>query len=61
MSGIFLSYARSTARQGQAVADALRALGHGLWLDDEEPELRELLLQGIALAEDEQAARASPA
>ena len=40
MSDVFVSYARSTARQAQAVAEALRALGHGVWLDDEIPAHR---------------------
>jgi hypothetical protein len=37
MSEVFISYARSTAVQAQAVAKALRALGHAVWLDDELP------------------------
>ena len=40
MSDIFISYARSTATQAQAVADALRALGYGVWRDDELPAHR---------------------
>src|SRR5271169_7037542 len=40
MSEIFISYARSTAKQAQAVAEALRALGYGVWLDDELPAHR---------------------
>ena len=40
MSDIFISYARSTAAQAQAVAGALRGLGYGVWLDDELPAHR---------------------
>ena len=40
MSDIFISYARSTATQAQQVADALRALGYGVWRDDELPAHR---------------------
>jgi adenylate cyclase len=40
MSDIFISYARSTAAQAQRVAQALRALGHGVWRDDELPAHR---------------------
>ena len=40
MSDIFISYARSTAAQAQQVADALRALGYGVWRDDELPPHR---------------------
>src|SRR5580704_13574571 len=35
MSDVFISYARSTARQAQAVAAALRDIGYSVWLDDE--------------------------
>ena len=35
MSQIFISYARSTAPQAEAVAGALRTLGYGVWRDDE--------------------------
>jgi hypothetical protein len=35
MSHVFISYARSTAKEAQAVATALRGLGHEVWLDDE--------------------------
>ena len=37
MSDIFISYARPTAVQAQQIADALRALGYGVWLDDDLP------------------------
>ncbi|HEY1447455.1 MAG TPA: TIR domain-containing protein [Caulobacteraceae bacterium] len=37
MSDVFISYARSTASQAQQVAEALRALGYGVWRDDELP------------------------
>jgi TolB-like protein len=40
MSDIFISYARSTATQAQQVAEALRALGYGVWRDDELPAHR---------------------
>ena len=40
MSDIFISYARSTADQAQAVADGLRALGYQVWRDDELPAHR---------------------
>jgi TolB-like protein len=40
MSDIFISYARSDAEQSQAVAEALRALGYGVWRDDELPAHR---------------------
>jgi adenylate cyclase len=40
MSDVFISYARSTARQAQAVAERLRSLGHAVWLDDDLPAHR---------------------
>ena len=40
MSDVFISYARSTAGQAQAVAGALQALGYGVWRDDELPAHR---------------------
>jgi len=40
MSDIFISYARSTADQAQAVAEALRGLGYHVWRDDELPAHR---------------------
>jgi adenylate cyclase len=40
MSDIFVSYARSTEVQARQVADALRALGHAVWRDDELPAHR---------------------
>jgi adenylate cyclase len=40
MADIFISYARSTAKQAQAVAGALRAQGYGVWLDDAIPAHR---------------------
>ena len=40
MSDIFISYARSTADQAQAVAEALRGLGYDVWRDDELPAHR---------------------
>jgi adenylate cyclase len=35
VSDVFISYARSTAKQAQAAAEALKALGYSVWLDDE--------------------------
>jgi adenylate cyclase len=40
MSNVFISYARSTAKQAQAVAEALRALGYSVWIDDDLPAHR---------------------
>ena len=40
MSDVFISYARSTAKQAQAVVGALRALGYSVWIDDELPAHR---------------------
>ena len=40
MSDIFISYARSTQAQANQVAEALRALGYGVWRDDELPAHR---------------------
>ncbi len=40
MSDIFISYARSTAKQAQQVAEALRAMGYGVWIDDDLPAHR---------------------
>ena len=41
MSDVFISYARSTESQAQAVAGALRSLGFGVWRDDELPPHRD--------------------
>ena len=40
MSDVFISYARSTASQAQLVADGLRAMGYGVWRDDDLPAHR---------------------
>ena len=40
MSDVFISYARSTARQAQKVAEALRGLGYSVWIDDDLPAHR---------------------
>jgi TolB-like protein len=40
MSHVFISYARSTAEEAQAVAAGLHGLGHEVWLDDEIPAHR---------------------
>jgi adenylate cyclase len=37
MSDVFISYARSTEAQAQQIAEALRALGYGVWRDDDLP------------------------
>ena len=37
MSEIFISYARSTAKEAQVVTEALRALGYSVWRDDDLP------------------------
>jgi len=41
MPDIFISYARSTAKQAELIAGALRALGYGVWRDDELPAHRD--------------------
>ncbi|MGQ0558308.1 MAG: TIR domain-containing protein [Sphingosinicella sp.] len=40
MSDVFISYARSTERQAEQVAEAVRALGYQVWRDDELPAHR---------------------
>jgi len=40
MADVFISYARSNAKQAQAVGEALRALGYSVWRDDELPAHR---------------------
>ncbi len=40
MTDIFISYARSTEAQAKQIASALRALGYGVWRDDELPAHR---------------------
>ena len=40
MADIFVSYARSTERQAQLAAEALRAAGYDVWRDDELPAHR---------------------
>ena len=40
MAEIFISYARSTASQAQAVAGALRSEGYGVWFDEDLPAHR---------------------
>jgi adenylate cyclase len=37
MSDVFISYARSTEDQARQIGEALRALGHSVWRDDELP------------------------
>ena len=40
MSDVFVSYARSTEKQAEQVADALRSSGYRVWRDDELPAHR---------------------
>jgi TolB-like protein len=40
LSDIFISYARSTEGQARRIAEALRAMGHQVWRDDELPAHR---------------------
>ncbi|HEY2179329.1 MAG TPA: TIR domain-containing protein [Caulobacteraceae bacterium] len=40
MSDIFISYARSSEPQARRIGEALRALGYGVWRDDEIPAHR---------------------
>jgi TolB-like protein/tetratricopeptide (TPR) repeat protein len=40
MSDVFISYARSTAKQANAAVEALRAEGYSVWLDDAIPAHR---------------------
>ena len=40
MSDIFVSYARSSETRARQLAEALRALGYGVWRDDELPAHR---------------------
>ena len=41
MSDVFISYARSTEREASDIAQALRALGYGVWRDDALPAHRD--------------------
>jgi len=41
VSDIFISYARSTAEAAHRIAEALRALGHGVWRDEDLPAHRD--------------------
>ena len=41
MPDVFISYARSTEREARQIAGALRALGFGVWRDDELPAHRD--------------------
>src|SRR6202051_1842866 len=40
MSDVFIFYARTNVAKAQQVAEALRALGYGVWRDDEIPAHR---------------------
>src|SRR5215472_7631027 len=40
MADVFISYAHSTAREARAAAEALRALGYSVWLDEDLPAHR---------------------
>jgi adenylate cyclase len=37
MAEVFISYASSTAKQAQAIGEALHALGYSVWWDDDLP------------------------
>ncbi|HEV2531959.1 TIR domain-containing protein [Phenylobacterium sp.] len=53
MSDVFISYARSTEAQAQRIAEGLRALGYGVWRDDELPAHRlyaEVIAERLAAA-----------
>src|SRR5438132_13833485 len=41
MSDVFISYARSAEGEAKRIAEALRALGYGVWRDDELPAHRD--------------------
>jgi TolB-like protein len=41
VSDVFISYARSTEREANEIAEALRALGYGVWRDDALPAHRD--------------------
>ena len=56
MSDVFISYARSTAKQAQAATAALRALGYSVWIDDDLPAHR---TYGPVIEEQMTAARAA--
>src|SRR5438067_9242013 len=55
MSDIFISYARSTAKEAQQVAEALRAQGYRVWRDSQIPAHRSY---ADVIAEHLQAAKA---
>jgi TolB-like protein len=53
VADVFISYARSTEDQAQAIGEALRALGHRVWRDDELPPHRpyaEVIAERLAAA-----------
>jgi TolB-like protein len=56
MSDVFISYARSTAKEAQAVAEALRGLGYSVWIDDDLPAHR---TYGRVIEEEMAAAKAA--
>src|SRR5215831_1578895 len=41
MSDVFISYARPAEAQARQIAEALRAVGYGVWRDDELPAHRD--------------------
>src|SRR5215472_3162141 len=41
MSEVFISYARATEGEARRIAEALRAIGYGVWRDDELPAHRD--------------------
>ena len=53
MTAVFISYARETEGEARRIAEALRALGYGVWRDDEIPAHRvfgEVLEERLAAA-----------
>jgi adenylate cyclase len=40
LSDVFISYVRASAREAGVIGEAIRALGYGVWRDDELPAHR---------------------